>query len=131
MNELTHLNLVAFQKRYVLSGGTLARFRIRNRSNKRTEGEVLLRVRDTQANAMVRLKLHFKMVDEYRFQRRPGPGLVKLTDVRIGLFDDLIFINFDAFDVDGPPKVIDFRASDCFIAARRIDWEIVTRPAKG
>lgn len=130
MNELTHANVHTFQKRYQLRGGRLQRFAIRTRPGHASTGDIRLIVREFATNQPVRLRLSFKGVQEYRFQRRPGPGLVRLKEVQFGFFDDLIYLNLDAFHEDGPPKVMDFRASDCFMAARGLKWDIVEGKAR-
>jgi hypothetical protein len=50
---------------------------------------------------------------------------VRLKGVQVGFFGALTYVNFDPFADDGPPKVMDFRASDCFVAARSVGWEVV------
>ncbi len=124
MNELTPANLHAFQKRFQLGGGRLRAFRVRTGSQT-TSAELRLLVRDTHANAPARLRLVFDGVEEYRFQRRPGVAPRKLAEVQFGFFGDLTYLNLDAFPEDGPPKVMDFRASDCFLAGRLVRWEVV------
>ncbi|HJZ91948.1 MAG TPA: hypothetical protein VKE40_13830, partial [Gemmataceae bacterium] len=79
----------------------------------------------------VRLRLTFDGVEEFRFQRRPGPGLVRVKDVQVGFFGTLTYVNFDPFADDGPPKVMDFRASDWFLAGRALQWEVVAKKADG
>ena len=127
MNELTPGNLHAFLKRFQLKGGRLLRFQVRPRKADGTSAALRLRALDTQSNSKIRLRLVFSNVEEYRFQRRPGYGLTRLNDVQFGFFGDLTYLNLDAFAVDGPPKVMDFRASDCFIAGRIVRWEIVQK----
>ena len=99
-----------------------------NRSARHSTGEIVISVREGEAK--VRLRLVFDAVEEYRFQRRPGPGLVRLKEVRIGSFDGLIYFNLDAYPDDAPPGIHDFRASDAFIGARILNWEIVPRRPK-
>jgi hypothetical protein len=127
MNELTPANVHGFQKRFQLKGGRMLRFQVRPRKANGTSADVRLRVLDAQSNKSVRLRLVFSNVEEYRFQRRPGDGLTRLNEVQFGFFGDLTYLNFDAFAIDGPPKVMDFRASDCFIAGRILRWEIVEK----
>jgi hypothetical protein len=128
MNDLTPANVHAFLKRFQLRGGRLSRFTVRNTSEV-TTAEVRLTVRDSETNHPVRLRLVFTGVEEYRFQRRPRPGLVRLKDVQIGFFGPLVYLNLDAFPEDGPPKVMDFRASDWFVAGQSLRWETVARKA--
>jgi hypothetical protein len=127
MNELTPANAHAFLKQFQFRGGWLRRFRVRNRSADTATGELRLTARDTTTNQPVRLRLRFEGVEEYRFQRRPGPGLVRLTEVQVGFFGNLVYINLDAFPEEGPPKVMDFRASDCFLAGRSVQWSVEER----
>jgi hypothetical protein len=124
MNELTSANLYAFQKRFHFGGGRLRAFRVRTGSRS-TMAVLRLIVRDNQANGPARLRLVFDGVEEYRFQRRPGTNPRKLTEVRFGFFGDLTYLNLDAFPEDGPPKVMDFRVSDCFLAGRMVQWEVL------
>jgi len=127
MNELTPGNVHAFLRRFQFRGGWLRRFRVRNLSADVATGEIRLTARDTETSQPARLRLTFHRVEEFRFQRRPGPGLVRLTEVQVGFFGDLIYLNLDAFAEEGPPKVMDFRASDCFLAGRSVSWEIEER----
>ena len=129
MNELTPANLHAFQKRFQFHGGRVRAYRVRAGS-KSTTAELRLVVRDAQADGPVRLRLVFDAVEEYRFQRRPGATPRKLADVQFGFFGNLTYLNLDAFPEVGPPKVMDFRASDCFVAGRTVRWEVV-KPASG
>ncbi len=128
MNELTPSNVHAFFKRFQFHGGRLRRFRIS--SGKAAVAELRVAVRDTQANADVRLRLTFTGVEEYRFQRRPSLPPGRLKEVRVGFFGPLAYLNLDAFPEDGPPKVMDFRASDCFVAGRTMTWELLETRAK-
>jgi hypothetical protein len=126
MNDLTTGNVHQFQKRFQFRGARLRRFRVRNAA-KASTAEVRLTVRDATTDKPVRLRLTFEGVEEFRFQRRPGPGLVRLTGLQVGFFGALTYVNFDPFAEDGPPKVMDFRASDCFVAARTVRWEVVEK----
>lgn len=124
MNELTTGTAHQFLKRFQLRGARLRRFRVRN-APKDATAEVRLTVRDN--DKLVRLRLVFDGVEEFRFQRRPGPGLIRLKGVQVGFFGALTYVNFDPFADDRPPKVMDFRASDCFVAARSVRWEVVEK----
>ena len=124
MNELTSANSHAFRKRFQFRGGRLRAFRVRSGS-RATLGVLRLVVLDTQSNTPVRLRLVFEGVEEYRFQRRPGTSPRKLTEVQFGFFGNLTYLNLDPFPEDGPPKVMDFRASDCFLAGRTVYWEVL------
>jgi hypothetical protein len=131
MNELTPSNAHAFLRRYQLRGGRLTRFRVHKPTADGATAEVQVAARDTETNQRVRLRLVFDGVEEYRFQRRPGPARDRLNDVQVGFFGPLVYLNLDAFPEDGPPKVMDFRASDCFLAGRTARWEVVEKPAPG
>jgi hypothetical protein len=129
MNDLTTGNVHHFLKRYQFRGSQFRRFRVRNRSADAATAELRLTVRAADANKLVRLRLVFEGVEEFRFQRRPGPGLVRLKGVQVGFFGALTYVNLDPFAEDGPPKVMDFRASDCFVAGRTVRWEEVAPKA--
>ncbi|MBO0697833.1 MAG: hypothetical protein J2P46_05540, partial [Zavarzinella sp.] len=128
---LTPSSAHSFLKRYQLRGGRLTRFRVRRPAAEGSTAEVHLSARDTENNTRVRLRVVFEGVEEFRFQRRPGPARERLNDVQIGFFGPLVYLNLDAFPEDGPPKVMDFRASDCFLAGRTARWEVVERKAAG
>lgn len=130
MNELNTGTAHQFLKRYQFRGARLRAFRVRNRGDAAT-AEVRLTARAADTGQPVRLRLTFAGVEEFRFQRRPGPGLVKLKDIQIGFFGALTYVNFDPFAEDGPPKVMDFRASDSFVAGRTVRWEVIEPKAGG
>ena len=130
MTELTPANVFQFQRRFQFRGGRLRRFRVRNDSPKSSSGELVLSAADQQGGKKVLLRLSFEGVEEYRFQRRPGAAQPRFTDVQIGFFGTLVYVNLDPFTVDGPPKVMDFRASDSFLAGRLIRWEVVEQAKK-
>jgi hypothetical protein len=129
MNELTPSTAHAFLRRFQLRGGRLTRFRLQKPTADGATAEVRLAARDTETNRRVRLRLEFDGVEEYRFQRRPGPARDRLNEVQLGFFGNLVYLNLDAFPEDGPPKVMDFRASDCFLAGRTARWEVVEKRA--
>jgi len=125
MNELTTGTAHQFLRQYPFRGARLRQFRVRNVANA-TTAEVRLTVRGDTGKP-VRLRLVFDGVEEFRFQRRPGPGLTRVKNVQIGFFGALTYVNFDPFAEDGPLKVMDFRASDCFVAARVVRWEVIEK----
>ncbi|MCE9531192.1 MAG: hypothetical protein K8T89_08725 [Planctomycetes bacterium] len=125
MNQLLPSQIPAFMKRFRFQGGALHRFRIANLSVRQAKAEVIVRIREGANDQRVRLRLVFDGVEEYRFQRRPGPALVRLKEVHLAAFNGVIYLNLDPFADDTPPAVIDFRASDAFLAARSVSWEIL------
>jgi hypothetical protein len=127
MNELTPGNVHAFLKRFQLKGGRLIRISIRPRRGEATTAELRLTALETTTSQPVRLRMTFTGVEEYRFQRRPSAPLVRLKEVQIGFFGTLAYVNLDAFPEEGPPKIMDFRASDCFLAGRIVSWEVVEK----
>ena len=130
MNELTPGNVYAFLKRFQLRGGRLVRIQIRPRKKDSSTAEIRLTARDNSKDETVCLRLSFEGVEEYRFQRRPSAPLIRLKEVQIGFFGELTYLNLDAFPEDGPPKVMDFRASDCFVAGRIMQWELLESKPK-
>lgn len=130
MNPLLPAQIAQFMRRFRFHGGALRRFQVRNLSRNQSFGEILLSVHEVSTEKRVRLRLTFDDVAEFRFQRRPGPGLIRLKDVRLGVFDGTIFLNLDAFADEPSPGIHEFRASDAFIAGRSVAWEIVPPKAK-
>jgi hypothetical protein len=125
MTNLLPSQIAQFLKRFRFQGGTLRRFRVHNHSTRNASGEVIVAVSESESNQRVLLRVRFDGVEEYRFQRRPGPALVRLKEVRLGVFDGVFYLNLDAFADDGRPALHDFRASDAFIAGRSLSWEII------
>ena len=123
MNQIQPTQIMQFLKRFQFQGGSLRRLRIRNKSRQNCSGEVIVSIREANNNK-VRLRIVLDGVEEYRFQRRPGPGLFRLKEVRLGIFDGLIYFNIDAYN-DEVPALHDFRASDAFLAGRSMAWEII------
>ena len=116
--------IVQFMKKFDFRGGRLEALRLRHRA-KMSSGRLNLLLRSS-AGAKTRLTMDFEDVAEYRFQRRPYVARTSLVEVRLGYFDGLFFFNLDAFAEDGPPKVIDFRNSEAYIAGTRVSWETKT-----
>jgi hypothetical protein len=95
---------------------------------------VLLSVRKASASLntpgkVVLLKLEFTGVEEFRWQRRPGQVSNSKTITRFGFFQNLFYVDFDAYAMSSGdvPKLHDFRASDSFAGCRDLKWEIVER----
>ena len=88
-----------------------------------------LRIQKSMGQLETPVKLRLRLVDaeEYRFQKRPSGPRGRMTDLRLGTFDGLIYLNFDAFPLDpgDKPGVHDFRASDAFAAGKELWWEVV------
>ena len=128
MEPLTTANLLAFTKRFRCKGGLLLRFRIRNNSREACLATLVLSVQDNTTKKTVRLRLRFRGVEEYRFQRRPGQKMVRLTEVKFGFFEGLLYLNLDAFaEADA---LIDFRASDWYLGAKSAEWELLAKSPK-
>jgi hypothetical protein len=124
MTELTQQSMFTLRKRFLFRGGSVRRWLVREVKGQ-TIGVLVLTAYDQQAKKKVRLKFTMHRVEEYRLQRRPGTKPLRLTDVQFGFFGAFVYFNLDAFPEDGPPKVMDFRASDCFIAGMSLWWEEV------
>ena len=128
MDQIQPAQTAQFLRRFVFRGGSLRRIRLHSHSAQRSSGELIVSIRRADSNERVRLRIVLEGVEEYRFQRRPGPALFRLKEVRLGYFNGLFFLNLDAYPEEGPPALIDFRASDAFLAGRSFTWEIL--PAK-
>jgi hypothetical protein len=79
----------------------------------------------------VRLKVRLEGVSEYRFQKRMNSRVGRVSDVKFGYFDGLLFVNLDAWGLQPGevPGVHDFRASDVYAAGKVLRWEEVAPPA--
>lgn len=125
MHELTPSNTLAFLRRFRLRGGVIRRFTLRNTAADRVDAKLLLTVTDGSTGDKVKLAVLITEVDEYRFQKRPATNVFAVREVRIGTFDGITFLNLDADPSEPAPKPMDYRISDCFIAGRRIAWEVI------
>ena len=125
MTELTPATVFQFLRRFQFRGGRLRQFRVRNARRNAATGDLIVSAVEHATGKKVRLRFTFEGVEEYRFQRRPGAALARLTEVQVGFFGTLVYVNLDPFPVDGPPKVMDYRASDCFMAGRLLRWAVV------
>jgi hypothetical protein len=128
MEQVLPAQVASFLNRFAFHGGTVRRFEVRNRAADQSAGLLTLTVRDNTSGARVRLRIILDGVEEFRFQRRPGTRFVRLKEVRLAYFNGLFYLNLDAFPDNEPPALIDFRASDAFIAGGSLAFEIV--PAK-
>ena len=125
MHELTPSNTLAFLRRFRLKGSVIRRFTLRNTAADRVAVKLILTVNDATANDKVKLAVVITDVEEYRFQKRPAMSVFAVREVRIGTFDGITFLNLDADPADPAPLPMDYRISDCFIAGRRIWWEVI------
>ena len=136
MTPLLPHDLAQFARKYRFAGGRLRRVRLLPRKGG-TAVEITLRVTPTitdlgaEAPRPVRLVLRVDGVEEYRFQKRPNSTPARVSDAKFGTFNGLIYINLDAWGLQPGevPGVHDFRASDAFVAGRRVSW--VEVPPKG
>lgn len=133
MTSLQVSDLAAFARQFRFTGGRLTALRLRL-----TRGEVRLQAR-VRAHASgkslgdtprpVRLLLELDGVEEYRLQKRLSAAVGKMTDLRLGYFQGLFFVNFDAWGL-GPgevPALHDFRASEVYAAGRSLAWQEIPR----
>ena len=118
--------IATFMKRFRFQNGVLKRVRLQNRSRKEASLLLLLIVKEAKSGEKIRLKLQFDDVEEFRFQRRPAGGVVVLKEVHFGTFNGFIYLNLDAFD-EPAPQLMDFRASDAYVGAKEMSFEIVVK----
>lgn len=129
MTPLLPHELAQFARKYRFAGGRLKRVRLLPRKAG-TVVEITLRVTpvitDLGAGVPepVRLVLRVEGVEEFRFQKRPISTPARVSDAKFGTFNGLIYINLDAWGLQPGevPGVHDFRASDAFVAGRRVSW---------
>lgn len=133
MTPLYATDLLQFQRQFRFTGGRLRRMRFINRRGEAAI-ELILAVRTAPKSLgdsaePVLLRLRIDGVEEYRFQKRPTMIAGKLSDCRLGYFQDLFFINLDAWGLPAGevPKAHDFRASDAYAAGRSMAWEIISK----
>ncbi|OWK37550.1 hypothetical protein [Fimbriiglobus ruber] len=140
MNRLYPTDLVSFQRKYRLAGGKLRRVRIRYGAGDKLTIEFVLAARTALRDLgteprPIRLRFRLKGTEEFRFQKRPTIAGGKISDARIGYFQELFFINLDAWTLEPgeAAKVHDFRASDAYLAGSELWWEELpeTAPPKG
>jgi len=125
MHELTPANTLAFLRRFRLKGGVIRRLTLRNTGPDAVSAKLVLSVTDGTTGDKVKLAIAVDDVDEYRFQKRPGVAAFAVREVRVATFDGVTFLDLDADAHEPAPKPMHFRISDCFIAGRRLAWEVV------
>ncbi len=109
----------AFLHKYQLK--KLLRWSVPRRAGRSLEGTLILKAK--KGSEFVRLKMVFRRLEEFRLQKRPNTLTLALTLVRLEHLQDLFFLNLDAYDDDGNPKVMDFRASDLYLAGQELEYE--------
>ena len=137
MKRLQPNDINKFQRDYRFTGGQLRRVKIATKSTGQVCIMLELKVRQALKDLgsqpkPVRLRLRLDGVEEFRFQKRIGVKSGRIPEARVGVFEGMIFVNLDAFVLlpGEQPKIHDYRASDAYIAARELWWEVVERPAK-
>jgi hypothetical protein len=131
MTPLTTDQLAAFQRRFEFADGLLRALRLHYPARGPITAEVVLTVRvaepapEADSEGWLNLRLELAGVDEYRFQKRSNTDARVLTGVRLGVFDGLIFVNLDDWvGPDEPAGLPEFRASDCYLAARTVRYAV-------
>ncbi len=131
MKQIPSHEILGFTRRYRFAGARLLSFRI-HATKRGVLIDTFLRAQPSQSSlAPVKLKIRCVAVEEYRFQKRSNTNPARVSDVRLGYFDGLIFINFDAWGLQpgDVPAVYDYRASDAYMAGKEL-WceEVPTLP---
>ena len=139
MNRLYATDVASFTRKYRFNGGRLKRVKILYSTTENFTVEFVLTAtvaaKDLGTEAK-RVNLRFRMtgVEEFRFQKRPTVKSGSVTEARIGYFQNLFFINLDAWGLlpGDVPKVHDYRASDTYMAGSDLSWEeVVAKPKPG
>ncbi len=131
MNRLHSSEIAQFARKYRFVGGRVKKLRLTNsRGVAALEATLLVRpaTRDLGAAPKpVKLKLRVTGVEEYRFQKRPTLPAGKMSDLKIGYFNGLYYVNFDAWGLPAGevPGLHDYRASDAFVGGGDLFWEEV------
>jgi len=131
MNRLEPLDFTTFTRRFRLPGGRLRRVNMKL-AGESVQMEFTMTARTIPKDLgtdprPVRLRFHLRGVEEYRLQKRPSQAAGAVPEARFGYFQGLVFLTFDAYTL-GPgeqPQLYDFRASECYAAARELWWEEV------
>ncbi|MCX7665009.1 MAG: hypothetical protein N2112_05635 [Gemmataceae bacterium] len=109
----------AFLHKYRLK--KILRWSISRRAGRTLEGTLILQAQ--KGNETLRLKMVFQGLEEFRLQKRPNTMVIPITLVRLEHLQGLFFLNLDAYEDDGHAKVMDFRASDIYLAGRDLSYE--------
>ncbi len=134
MNRVHPPDVAAFARKFRFAGGRLRRVRLKYSSGADFAVEFTLTARTAIQDlgtdpAAVTLKFRLTGVEEFRFQKRPTMKSGSVTEARLGYFQDLFFVNLDAWSLASGdvPKVHDYRASDTYVAGRELFWEEVMK----
>jgi hypothetical protein len=138
VKELHPGELAGFVRRFGFKGG-----RVRRVSLRHADGELALRlqlrVRDSHGLSMldeprpVRLTIELRPLEEMRLQKRPLSQIGRLRAVRLGRLQGQFFVDLDPLSLEAGEiaGLHDFRASDCYFAARSLYWEVTPIESNG
>ncbi len=130
MNAVPPQRLAEFARQFRFSKGRLLSVHLRSSKHHGIQAIIHLKARTAIRSLadrpqMVRLRFVLSDVQEYRFQKRPHSDKRILQEVQFAYLDNLIYINFDAWEVEPGEKlgVFEIRGSEAFIAGRSLAWE--------
>lgn len=108
-------------RRYHLSGGRLLGVRVRYGRSRAPVVVVRLRARRQQPDGTpgerVSLRLTLTDCPEFRFQKRPVGDQYRLRRVDLAYLSGRFYLSLDSMlGTDEKPEIMDFRASDLFVA---------------
>jgi len=130
MTSLTPTQIPAFLRRYRLSGSRLLGIRIKPQRHRNPRVELRIALRQLEATGQpggfVRLRIVFDDSSEYRFQKRPNADRQALRRIDLAYLQGQFFFCLDSYlEENERPAVHDFRASEAYVAASDVAYEIV------
>ena len=137
MPSLTTSQIPAFLRRYRLSGSRLLGIRIKPQRHRNPRIELRIALRQLEATGqpggVVRLRIVFDDSSEYRFQKRPNADRQSLRRIDLAYLQGQFFFCLDSYlEENERPAVHDFRASEAYVAASEVEYEIVPpKPTAG
>lgn len=134
MEPIRSSELAAFARKYRFAQGRLRGVRFRMKQGVVSVELSLIARRTGKLNEVgeqVKLKLLLIDVEEYRFQKRLNMSPGKISELRLGYFNGLIYLNLDAWTGD-PGEILalhDFRASEAYAGGKTLQWmEVKPKP---
>ncbi|VTS04600.1 hypothetical protein [Tuwongella immobilis] len=121
----------SFLRRYRLSGSRFLGMRIRPQKHQNPLVEIRLSVRLIDATATgkptrTRLRIVLTDASEYRFQKRPNADKQVLRRIDLAYLSGQFFFCLDSYlEENERPAIHDFRASDAYVAASEMAYEIL------
>ncbi len=123
MQMITSSELSTFQKRLYWKNSKLKRIKFLYDRVQLAIGFWVI-TREKPDLKKVLLQLEVGSVHEFRFQQRPIPIRTQLDNVSMAFLQSKFYIDWNPFELDEKPELMDFRASEFYIGGYELKYSI-------